>query len=158
MAGRIYSIVCDRIAVSTAQDLFEITTPAATGINILSLFIAQSSDYGDAQAEGLPFVIVRGYTTTGTATAVTPAPKMPGTGASVCTCKRNSTVAATGGTAPAVVTLHADAFNIQAGVPLVWTPETTLPVAPSSRVVVNLPVAPTDAITLSATLYFEETS
>ena len=153
MNGRIYSISFDNIAVSTTQDLFEIATPATTGAALLGLFIGQSSDYGEAQAEGLRVLVIRGATTTGTATSVTPVSRLPGTGASVCTCKRNSTVAATGGTP---VNVHADAFNVQAGYQYWWTPETTPTVAPSSRVVVNLPAAPTDAITVSATLIFEE--
>ena len=153
MTGRVYSISFDNIAVSTAQDLFEIATPATTGIALHGLMVAQSSDYGDAAAEGLRILVIRGATTTGTATSVTPVSRMAGTGASVCTCKRNSTVAATGGTP---VNVHADAFNVQAGYQLWWTPETQPVVAPSSRVVINLPAAPADAITVSATLIFEE--
>jgi hypothetical protein len=156
MAGRIYSIVFTDIAVSAAQDLFEIATPAATGVNLLGLMVGQSSDYGDAQAEGARVLVIRGATTTGSGGAsVTPVQMMPGTGASVCTCKRNNTTAATGGTP---VQVHNDAFNIQSGYQFWWTPETTPRVAPSSRIVVNLPAAPTDAIQMSATLIFEETS
>lgn len=154
MAGRIYSIVFTDIAVSAAQDLFEIATPAGTGAALLGLMIGQTSDYGDAQAEGARLLVIRAATTTGSGGAsVTPVPMMPGTGASVCTCKRNNTTAATGGTP---VNVHADAFNIQAGYQLWWTPETKPRVAPSSRIVVNLPNIPTDAIQMSGTLIFEE--
>ena len=153
MAGRIYSISFDDIAVSTAQDLFEVATPATTGVTLHGVFIGQSSDYGDAQAEGRRILVIRGATTSGTATSVTPVKRLPGSGASVCTCKRNSTVAATGG---APETLHADAFNVQAGYQFWWTPETQPIVAPSSRIVVNLPAAPADEIRVSATLIFEE--
>jgi hypothetical protein len=154
--ARIYTAAFDNIAVSAAQDLFEIAPAATAGVVIHKLLIGQSSDYGDAQAEGLRLLIIRGATSTGTGGAtITPANTIPGGAAASSTVKRNNTTAATGGTP---VTLHADCFNVQAGYQFIWTPETRLAVAPSSRVVVNLPAAPVDAITMSATIYFEETS
>ena len=155
MPGRTYFAVMDRIAVSAAQDLFEIQTSATSGIDILSCVVSQSSDYGDAQAEGLPILIIRGHTTTGNGTTITPAQANPNGGAFGGTVKRNSTTAATGGSP---VTVHADAFNVQAGWMYTPVPKAIISVAPSSRVVVNLPVAPADAITVSATLVFESTS
>jgi hypothetical protein len=154
--GRVYSAIFDAVAVSVAQDLFEIAPPATTGILIHGLVIGQNTDYGDAQAEGLRILLIRGATTTGSGGAtITPNPATPGEAAASSTVKRNNTTAATGGSP---LTIHADCFNVQAGYQFWWTPETRLGCAPSSRIVVNLPAAPIDAITMSATLYYEETS
>lgn len=151
---RVYTAVFDNIAVTAAQDLFEIATPATSGAVLHALLVGQSSDFGDAQAEGLRLLIVRAATTTGSGGAtITPAPVIPGGAAASSTVKRNNTTAATGGTP---VTLHADTFNVQAGYQIWWAPETRPRVAPSSRIVVNLPAAPADSLTMSATLIYEE--
>jgi hypothetical protein len=152
--ARIYAANFDAIAVTAAQDFFEIAPPATASVLLHGLMIGQSTDYGDAQAEGLRLLIIRGATTTGSGGAtITPAQAIPGGAAASSTVKRNNTTAATGGTP---VTLHADCFNVQSGYQFWWTPETRLICAPSSRIVVNLPAAPADSITFSATLYFEE--
>lgn len=154
--ARMYSIAFDAIAVSVAQDLFEITAPATCGVVLHGLVMGQSTDYGDAAAEGLRVLIIRGYTVSGSVgSSVTATPLIPGGAAASSTCERNNTTVANTGSP---VTVHADCWNIQAGYQMWWTPETRIYVAPSTRIVINLPAAPADAITMSATLYFEETA
>ena len=155
MANRLYAVTLDNISVAAAQDLFEIATPATTGCTLLGLFVGQTTRQGDAQAEMLRWLVIRGATTTGSGGAtITAAPGLsPGVGAWSSTVKRNNTTLATGGT-PQI--MHADCFNVQAGIAHWWTPETMIECAPSSRLVINLPEAPSAAMTVSATLYFEE--
>lgn len=155
MSGRMYSISFAAVAVSAAQDLFEITAPSSAGIALHALTLGQSSDYGDAAAEGLSLTIVRGYTTSGSGgSAATPRILVPGGSAASSSAEVNNTTVASAGTP---VTLHADAFNVQAGYQYVWTPETRPRAAPSSRIVVRI-TAPADALTMSGTLYYEETA
>jgi hypothetical protein len=153
--GRRYSATFDNIAVTAVQDIFEIATPATTGCTLLGLFLGQTTRQGDAQAEMLRWLVIRGHTTTGSggATITAAAGLSPGVGVWSSTVKRNNTTAATAGTPQ---TLHADCFNVQAGIQFWWTPETALEVAPSSRIVINLPEAPSASMTMSGTIYFEE--
>ena len=152
---RRYSATFDNIAVAAAQDLFEIATPATTGCALWGIFIGQTNRFGDAMAEGLRVLVIRGATTTGSggATITAAAGLSPGVGVWSSTVKRNNTTAATGGTPQ---TLHADCFNVQAGYQFWWTPETMPRCAPSSRIVVNIPETPGASMTMSAALYFEE--
>jgi hypothetical protein len=151
---RMYVANFDNITVSAAQDFFEVAPAATVSVVFHGLMIGQSTDYGDAQAEGLRLLIIRGATTTGSGGAtITPAPVLPGGAAASSTVKRNNTTAATGGTP---INLHSDGFNVQSGYQIWWTPETRLVCAPSSRIVVNMPSTPADAINFNASLYFEE--
>jgi hypothetical protein len=75
------------------------------------------------------------------------------TDAAGSTTAANNTTPATAGSP---VTLIDTAFNIQIGHQQVFTPETRPCLAPSERLVLNLPAAPGSAIFMSGTLYFEE--
>ena len=112
MANRLYSATFDNIAVAAPQDLFEIASPATTGCTLHGVFIGQTSRQGDAQAEMLRWLVIRGATTTGSggATITAAAGISPGVGVWSSTVKRNNTTAATGGTPQ---TMHASCFNVQ---------------------------------------------
>lgn len=150
---RQYAVTFAAATVSAAQDLFEITCAASGTLELVGVVLGQSSDYGDAQAEGLSLSIVRGYTTSGSGgAAATPVALNSGDGAATSACEVNNTTLATAGTA---VTLHADAYNVQAGYQIWWPPEARPTVRGGERVVVRQ-TAPADAITQSGTLYFQE--
>ena len=57
---RRYSATFDNIAVTAAQDVFEIATPATTGCTLLGVFLGQTTRQGDAQAEMLRWQVIRG--------------------------------------------------------------------------------------------------
>jgi len=146
-----YSLSFVDIAVSATQDIWEIATAATTSLVLHGLIIGQSSDYGDAAAEGLRLSIRRGAASgSGGTTGLTPVALAPGGSSSSSTCERNNTTAGTGGTE-----MVADCFNIQAGYQLWFTPECRPIIAPSSRLTINI-TAPTDAVTMSSTLFWEE--
>ena len=150
---RQYAATFAAVSVTAAQDVFEITAPSTGVVRLMGLVLGQSSDYGDAQAEGLSLTIVRGYTTSGSGgSAVTPSLLNSSNPAASAAVEANNTTVATTGTA---VTLHADAWNVQAGYQLWWPPEVRPAARNSERIVVRS-TAPADAITLSGTLYFEE--
>lgn len=151
---RMYSISFDGIAVTAAVDLFEILPASQKPVSLHGLFLSQSSDVGDTEEEILRINVVRGNTTSGSGGAsVTPRPMDSNSTAAGATCERTNTTAASAGTA---VTLHSEAFNIRTGYGLWWTPETRPRAQNATLIVVRLAAAPSDSLTMSGTLYFEE--
>lgn len=153
---KIYSVVTGFRAVTTAEDLVELTAASTRSIRIHEVIIGQSSDYGDAEAEGLEVTLLRyiGAFTSGNGTSVTPSlygsDDLP---AADATAERNAGTLATGGTAQ---TLMEDVMNIQAGFHFLATPELRINVAPTDAFVVRIS-APTDSLTMCCTVIFEET-
>lgn len=143
--------------VSVAQDLLEITAGSARAVRILEVVIFQTSDYGDAEAEGLQVTLLRytGAFTSGSGGATpvsTPysSDDLPAHDASI---ERNNTTPASGGTAQ---TLLEDAMNIQMEWHWLPPPELRINVAPTDAFVVRIS-APTDAFEMNCQLLFEET-
>jgi hypothetical protein len=153
MSENIYSLTFSAVAVSAAQDLFEIVSAAAGVIKIHGFNLFQTSDHGDAAAEGLQVLFVRGHSTSGSGgSSFTPILRSSKQGAAAATCEINNTTIASSGTA---VNYYADGWNVQAGTTYWWTPETRPVLRNSERGVLRI-TAPADALTMSGTLYFEE--
>lgn len=152
--ARCYTVSFSKVATTVATDLFELTPATNRPIEIYGLFIAQSSDFGDAQAEILPYVVMRGHTTSGSGgTRPTPQPVGRSDTAAGCLAEANNTTAAsTSGTQ-----IYASAFNVAVGEAL-WLPEGSEwgASAADTTIVVRLASAPADSIDLSGTLYFRE--
>lgn len=151
----IYSASFTAVAVSAAQDVFEIVAPSNSRVFIREIRLAQYSDFGDAQAEILSVLVKRGATVTGSGgSAVTPVNLAGHTGAATAasTVAANNTTPAGTGT---IVTLISDAWNVSAG--WFYTPKRSeaISLKKSQRLVVSI-TAPADAITLNGTLIFEE--
>jgi hypothetical protein len=152
--GMMYVATFSEIAVTAIQDIFEIVAPSDAVVVIHSIYLGQSTEEGDAQDEMLPLQLTKGYTVSGSGGAsVTPTPLESGFPAAGSTVERNNTTQANTGTP---VELLADAFNVRAGWQYRPTPEERIVLSPSQRLVLELPVAPTDSITLSGSLIFEE--
>lgn len=153
--NRIYTVPFSAVAVTVQVDLFEIRPADDKPVEILGLFIGQSSDVGDAAAEILGYTVIRGFTTSGSGGATpTPTPlnrSDTAAGFSAETC--NTTLATTGTTA----TVHADTFHIASGEKL-WLPEGCEWEASQAdtSIVVRLAAAPADSLTMSGTLYVRE--
>lgn len=151
----IYYVAVSGVAVSAAQDIFEIVAPTRAPVALREIIIGQYSDFADAQAELLSVLVMRGHSTTGSGgTSPTPATRTGNStaSASAATVKANNTTVATSGSPE---TLIADSFNVAAG----WThrplAEERIIIQPGVRLVCRI-TAPADAITLNATLVFEE--
>lgn len=152
--GMTYEIVIDQVASPAAEfDAFEYVAPADCASRIRRCVLGQSSDYGDAVAEGLAVRIISGYTVSGSGgSAATPAPLQSGFAAAGGSAEvMNTTVANTG----SPVTRHSEAINAQIGMDYRPTPEELITISPGVRVVVRVS-APADALTISGSLIIEE--
>lgn len=142
------------VAVSAAQDLWEIVPPADSFVLIREIRFGQYTDFGDAAAEILSVTAYKGYTSSGSGGGtITPVNRSPVTGAYVSTTtveRNNTTQASTSGTL-----IFADAWNIQT--PFLYLPEREYAIAinPGQRFVVSVS-APADSITMNGVLTFEE--
>ena len=158
MNGPIFTATFSAIAVSAAQDVFQLTAHATSRIEICEIFLGQYSDAGDAAAEMLSVQIIRGHTTTGSGgAAVTPANFEPWSRAAVTTVLRNNTTIAADGTA---VILHSEAFNVQGG--WLYKPfksnheDNERPKIEAGGIVVVRITAPADAVTMNGTIKWRE--
>lgn len=148
----IYSATFSAIAVSAAQDLFELVAPASGPVRIREIRIGQYTDFGDAAAEILSIQLVRGHTTTGSGgSAVVPSALGESNWSRSTLARNNTTIAANG--SPQI--LLADAFNIQAGWWYRPPEDERIIIQPSARFVVRITL-PADALTVNGTLIFEE--
>jgi hypothetical protein len=151
--GMMYAAAFGAVAVTAAQDVFEIAAPSDKCVVIHEIVVEQSSDAGDAQAELLRIQGIRGFTTSGSGgSPVTPARLEGGNAAAGSSVETNNTTVATTGT---TVTLFDRAFNVQIGFFWQPTPECRIVLSPSQRLVVRIP-APADSLTMHGTMIFEE--
>lgn len=146
--ARAYTVIYEG-SPSAAVDLFEIVAPAAGTIKLAWIDFGQSSDYGDAAAEGLALKVIRAHSTSGSGgSSATPRPCNSADAAAAGTYEVGNTTQATGGSP---VTLHSTALNIQAGYQFVWPAGMEPTVRNSERMVVTLAAA-ADAITVGVTI------
>lgn len=153
--GRVYTVQFENVAVTEDQDLFEISPADDKPVRLLALYLSQSTETGDAAEEMMRIQVIRGHSTGGSGgSAPTPAPIDPDSPAAGFAAEVNNTTIASAGTG---VVLHSEAFNVRAGLALIWTPETT-PMArqANTTIVVRLMANPADSVTMGGTLYVEE--
>lgn len=151
----IFSAVVSGAAAAAAQDVFEIVAGSTTRVRLHEVRLGQTTDFGDATAEGLSVTLIRGFTTTGSGgAAVTPvnlsghANALP----AASTVKRNNTTLAQDGSG---ATIFADAWNIADS--WYYTPANEqMPILEKDQRLVVRVSAPADEITMNATLVFEE--
>lgn len=149
--GRIYTSSFQAVAVTAAQDIFELTAPSTGMFRILSCRIGQSSEEADAQAEMLQIQITR-YAASGSGGSTpTENPHLVGSAATGVVSEANNT---TQGTTPTV--LLAEAWNVQIGWIYQPAPEEMIWVPPSGIIAIESPDTPADSITLSGAITYEE--
>jgi len=154
MHGRVYSAAFSKVAVTAAQDLFEIVAPADSAVIIKRFGFSQSSDVGDAQDEVLNILVKKGQTVSGSGgSSVTPVPRSLGDAAFGGTVEANNTTKANTGT---IVTHDSVGMNVRAGEKQVYIPEEEIIISPSERCTIELVDAPADSLTLSGVVVFEE--
>jgi hypothetical protein len=156
--GRFYSIPISGVASPAAAfDLFEVLASAGKAFVLHEVVVGQSSDYGDAAAEGLGVAIKRAtgsYTSGSGGSTVAPAKHLTNDAAAGPTAEVMNTTQAAAGSG-ALTTLRAEAFNVQAGWQYLPTPEQRITFLPAEAVVVSV-TAPADAVTVSGTAVIEE--
>lgn len=153
--GRMYTVEFEAVAVTAAQDFFEVTPADDKPVSIHACFISQSTDAGDAEEELLRLKIIRGHATGGSGgSAPTPAPLNPADTAAGFTSEVNNTTIASTGTP---IDLHCETFNVRTGWAYIPTPEMRPQATQgNTTIVVRLMAAPGDSLTMSGTLYVEE--
>lgn len=148
------------VAVTAAQDAFEIVAPGAAAHNarvkVREIRLGQYTDFGDTAAEIISVQVIRGYTVSGSGgSTVTPVPTSFLMPAAATTVEINNTTVANTGTAAVLI---ADVMNIAAG--FVWQclPDFSdaIALAGAERLVVRIS-APADSLTMNGTIVFEET-
>lgn len=158
--GRMYTATFKDIAVTAAQDLFEIAGPSDAVTVIHSWSISQKTETGDAAEEGLVLATNRGVgsVTSGSGGAtVTPQPISDGDPAYGGTVERNNTTIMAVGSGTLETDLEVHDWNIRI-TPYrhVYTPEERPIISPGNRWTLELETAPADSITMSGTIVFEE--
>jgi hypothetical protein len=152
--GNVFTAPFSAIAVTAAQDLWELLAPTDSRLRIKEIRFGQYSDAGATEAELLGVTFRRGDTVSGSGGGtITPVNVKghTGAGASTTTVERNNTTQASGGTL-----VWADAWNVQA--PFLYIPDDgddRFTVEKATRFVVTLTV-PADSITMNGTILFEE--
>jgi hypothetical protein len=153
--SRMYTISFTGVAVTAAQDLFALVPGANRPVRIAGIMLSQTTDYGDAQEEGLPLLLRRGQTTVGSGGSVGTAVRIDASDAAAgFTARVNDTTQASGGS-PEVV--FADSWNVRMPYLVMFPPEMRPTVdAAGNRMTLELAGAPADSITMRGTLWVEE--
>jgi hypothetical protein len=152
-----YTVEFEGVTVTAAggdADLFEITPADDKPCAIHALFLAVTSEVGDAAEEMISYKIIRGHATSGNGTATTPAPLGPIDTAAGFTAETYGTTIASAGTP---VDLHSDAFNVRVPYGIILTPEIRWCVSQAqTTLVVRMMTTVADDVTMNGTLYVEE--
>lgn len=151
MADRnVFTVSFANVAVTAAQDLFEITAAAGYRLELIDVRFGQISDVGDAAAEQLGVNITRGKASGSGGSAATPV-NVNGTGRlPTSVAEVNNTTAGTGGTV-----VLSDVFNIAA--PYLYRPGEAerIVTGPGERIGIGT-TAPADSLTMYGTVTFAE--
>lgn len=156
MSGLVYTASFKDVAVSAAQDLFEILFPSDVVGELLEMMIGQTSDFGDTEEEIVvtSLRMVSGAPTSGSGgSTATPRPHHLGGPASGATVEINNTTQLSGGTN---VVLEPIPWNVRMREPLIYIPESRFYFSPSTRLLWELENAPADAITCHGKVTWKE--
>jgi hypothetical protein len=154
--AKVFTATFSAVAVSAAQDVFEIVAGTDYRVQILECRLGQYTDFGDAAAELVSIRVIRGNTTTGSGgTAPTPRPTSAwGSEMAFSTVAANNTTPASNGTEEVLL---ADSFNVAAG--FLYAPDDVddgaFTLRPGQRLCFRI-TAPADALTMNGTLTFKE--
>lgn len=147
---RKYSFSFNEVAVTAQQDLFQIEANTVPVV-LMGVFLSQSTDVGDSEAEGLSILIRR--VTDAVTNDVAEVKLDGGDGAANADLAVNETTELTTG----AEVIHSEIWQVHGGsyiyLPI---PEIRPVVQVGNALVVNLNTTPADSITMSGTCYFAE--
>ena len=152
--GRMYTVPMSEVAVSAAQDLWELSLPTDLIVKIHEVQIAQGSDT-DSEMAAIAFYKGVGSTSGSGGSTPTPVPHETSMTASSVTVEMNNTTVATAG-GGSLTLIWASAFNVLNGFHYLPTPETQFTLSPGEEFYVRLKNAPADALTMSGFITYEE--
>lgn len=153
--GRIARIPINQVQVSAAQDLFSIKAAKAKGVRIHGFYISQSSDFGDAQEEGMVLALKRfnSAATQGSGgSSATAVPQMTSDTLGF-TARINDTTRSSGGS-PTVEEPHT--WNVRVPYCFFYPPELRPYIAPDELKTLELVSPGADAVTLTGWMAVEE--
>lgn len=147
------------VAVTAAQDFFEVKASASSILIVHGFSLFQTTDLGDAQEEVLRLATARGSGTVtsgsggSTATAALLARANTAFGGTV---EVNNTTQLAVGTGTLTSGMENIGWNIRIPLNFWWTPETRPIILPAEYWTLGLVAAPADSITVSGTIYLEQ--
>lgn len=156
--GRMYTAQFSAVAVTVAQDLFEILAATGKTVVVHEWAVFQTSDVGDAAEEIRRLECVRGVgsVTSGSGGSTpTAQPVCDSDAAAGATVEANNTTRMAAGTG-SLETLEQRGWNVRVPYERVYTPETRPVVTPGNRWTVALAQAPADSLDVSGMVTFEE--
>lgn len=154
--GRIFSIPIPAVAVSAAQDLWEIIAPVGSSFRLREIVIGQISDPGDSAAEILGLLIKKasGTYTSGSGGSAGGVREHNANSTTVnVSGEINNTTQASAGSG-ALVTQRAEAVNVQVGYKYAPPKDQCFHYGPGEACVISI-TAPVDALTVYATAVVE---
>ena len=152
--GRMYSISISGVASPAAAfDFVEINAAANKPVRIRRIIIAQTSE-PSTEEEQLALTVIRGHSTSGSGGDTTPdgGPMSSSDTAAAYAAETMNTTIASAGTP---INLIESAWNTRAGFDLAFAPEEA-PESINGVLLVVRSSAPTDAVTIRATIWVEE--
>ena len=156
--GRVYTAQVSGVAVTAAQDIFEVLAGTGKPIRIHGWSLFQTSDAGDSAEELLRVEVVRGVgaVTSGSGgSSPTVHAVSDQDGSTGATVEANNTTRMVVGSGT-LETLEQYGWNVRIPWVHYYTPELRPFVVAGDRWTLALAAAPADEITLGATIYFEE--
>lgn len=156
--GRGYTADFNGVAVTAAQDFFELVAPADAVVKLTEIHIGQVTEVADAQEEQFLVQVKRGEGTVTSGlggTTPTARPDEKGDPAFGGTVEANNTTKMATGTG-AIVTLCSFQWNVRQPLDIYFTPEKAPVISPGDRITIELGAAPADSITMMGTIGFEE--
>ena len=153
MSG-VYTVQFTAVAVTAAQDLFEIVAASGKPVVLLGFGLSQSTELGDTAEEQLSIVVKSGQTTSGSGgSSVTPVANDSSQAAASFTAEANNTTKASAGT---IVTHYPYNWNVRMPLDILYPEPMQLLMAASRRMTIELVGAPTDSITISGYAVVQE--
>jgi hypothetical protein len=156
---RIYAARFQAVAVTAAQDFFEVLAGTAVKTSILGWSLSQTTDLGDAAEEVLRIETVRGIGTvtsgSGGGSNPTAQPIDDKDAAFTGTVEINNTTRMATGTG-SLESLDEYGWNIRIPWEKEFIPEKRPVLAPGDRWTLSLVAAPADSVTISGTVWIAE--
>lgn len=156
--GRLYQVPIAFVAQTAQIDVFELTAAAEKPCRIHEIYLANSTEIGDAQEEQLTLKLKRasGTVTSGSGgSAPTPVPIDPDDAASGLTAEVNNTTKLVVGTGT-ITDERLFAWNVRQPFHQIFTPETRPIIKGGEKKVLELTATPADSITMGGYALVEE--
>lgn len=147
------------VAITAAQDLFEVLSSASAITIVHGFSLFQTTDLSDAAEEVLRLTTNRGsgsVTSGSGGSTATMVPKVRGNTAWGGTVEVNNTTVLAVGTGTLTNDIEHLGWNIRIPMFHLWTPEQRPIILPSERWTLELEAAPADSLTVSGTIYLEQ--